>query len=62
MIDYFRLNIDYLRFAFGLRPVGVYWAYALEGGSINKDLQKKDRAQRSPQIFNFQSSIPVYPG
>ena len=30
MIEYRRLKIEYLRFAFGLRPVGVDRAYASE--------------------------------
>jgi hypothetical protein len=54
MIEYFRLNIEDLWFAFGLRPVGVERAYAPEGGSVKKDLPKNDSAKRFPQIFNFQ--------
>jgi hypothetical protein len=38
MIEYFRLNIEDLRFTFGLRPVGVRQTYAPAGVSIKKNL------------------------
>jgi hypothetical protein len=46
-IEYFRLNIEYLRFA--------------SGGSFLKKPIKIDGAKRLPQIFNLQYSIVNYP-
>jgi hypothetical protein len=43
MIEYCRLNNDYLRFTFG--------------DSIIKIVHKNDIAKRQPQIFNFQFHI-----
>jgi hypothetical protein len=48
MIEYFRLKIEDLSFAFGIRPLGVCRAYAPVGGSTKKDLYQNARAERFP--------------
>jgi len=64
MIDYFRLNIEYLRFA-SLRAIGSALYEPEAGGSILKRPIKK-LTERSDyhkySIDNLQSSILVFSG